>query len=44
LIMGHRLYQTPSGITYRPDRYNMTIISTSGLLQFAYNLKMFFLS
>jgi hypothetical protein len=44
LIMGHRLYQTPSSITYRPNRYTMIIISTSGLLQFAYSFKMFFLS
>ena len=26
LIMGHRLYQLPSGITYRPDRYKSIIL------------------
>jgi len=26
LIMGHRLYQSPSGITYRPDRYKAIIL------------------
>jgi len=42
LVMGHRLYQTPSSITYRPDRYRAIIFLW--LHTFLYSLEQFFLS